>query len=81
MKTQNRKEQGASLVEYILTLALILLIGMVGLKGLGEATSSEFKKVADVFDGSGGSVDGPAATDRKPNDGGEGPAGGWCPNC
>ena len=83
MKIQKTREQGAAMIEYALLLVLVLLIGMAGLQNLGNVTSSELKKIAEVIDGNGpdggptpaaGGGEGPADPGGDPNGGGN------CPN-
>ena len=42
-------EEGASLVEYALLVALIAVVALVAIRFLGEAVSTEFKSVGGEF--------------------------------
>jgi pilus assembly protein Flp/PilA len=43
---QQKKEKGASMVEYALLVALIAIIAMVALRVMGQTVSTNFSKIA-----------------------------------
>lgn len=49
MDHKNRKRKGASLVEYVILLALIALVAIAGISKLGQATNKKYQKVAEVI--------------------------------
>ena len=46
----DEKEQGASLVEYALLVALIAVVCIVAVKAVGNAASQKFSSVASVLE-------------------------------
>ena len=42
----NKKQKGASLVEYVLLIALIAVVAIVAMKGLGNQVSSTFSNIS-----------------------------------
>jgi pilus assembly protein Flp/PilA len=49
----NKEEEGATLVEYALLVALIAIIAIAALKFLGEAVSNEFSEIGSQFENAG----------------------------
>lgn len=51
VKSVNKAEKGASLVEYALLVALIAIIAIVAIKSLGTAVSSQFSTLSNQIGG------------------------------
>ncbi len=47
---KNRKESGQSLVEYMILLALVVLVCVGSTKVLGKKVSSKFREIRDQID-------------------------------
>jgi pilus assembly protein Flp/PilA len=47
---QKNKEQGASMVEYALLVALIAVIAIVAVRTLGQSVSQTFSEIASTID-------------------------------
>ncbi len=52
-----RCERGASLVEYSLLVALIAVVAIVAVRGLGEVVANQFERSNDVLIGTGSVID------------------------
>lgn len=48
------KERGASLVEYAILVALIVLVAIAAIRSVGEQVSENFSTIASELDNSGG---------------------------
>ncbi len=49
LQTRFNDEEGASLVEYALLVALIAIVALVAITALGGAVSSNFQDIADTL--------------------------------
>jgi pilus assembly protein Flp/PilA len=49
MQTRFNDEEGASLVEYALLVALIAIVALVAITAVGGAVSSNFQDIADTL--------------------------------
>jgi pilus assembly protein Flp/PilA len=47
MKTPSKKERGATMVEYAIMVALIAVVSIVTIQGLGTKVNATFKNVSD----------------------------------
>ncbi len=48
-KTDNKRQRGASMVEYALLVALIAIIAIAAVQILGERVSENFSEIADAL--------------------------------
>lgn len=47
LKNQDRKEKGATMIEYALMIALIAIIAVVAITNIGTAANEAFRKVGN----------------------------------